>query len=34
MIKIGKNARERVKAKFDIEKIATENIAFYKSLIV
>ena len=34
MIKIGKNARERVKAKFDIEKIAIENIAFYKSLIV
>ncbi|RYJ50890.1 glycosyltransferase family 1 protein [Flavobacterium petrolei] len=34
MIKIGKNARERVKAKFDIEKIAIENIVFYKSLIV
>lgn len=34
MIQIGNHARERVDAKFDIEKIATENIAFYKSLLV
>lgn len=34
MIQIGNHARERVEAKFDIEKIATENITFYKSLIV
>jgi glycosyltransferase involved in cell wall biosynthesis len=34
MIQIGNHARERVEVKFDIEKIATENIAFYKSLIV
>lgn len=34
MIQIGNHARERVNAKFDIEKIAIENIAFYKSLIV
>ena len=31
---LGENARERVEKKFDIKKIATENIAFYKSLIV
>lgn len=34
MIQIGNQARERVEAKFDIEKIATENITFFKSLIV
>jgi glycosyltransferase involved in cell wall biosynthesis len=34
MIQIGNQARGRVKAIFDIEKIAIENIAFYKSLIV
>ncbi|NBL64843.1 glycosyltransferase [Flavobacterium sp. NST-5] len=28
---IGKKARERVEAKFDIEKIAEQNIEFYKS---
>lgn len=32
--KLGDNARERVEMKFDIKKIAAENIAFYKSLIV
>ena len=32
--KLGDNARERVEKKFDITKIAAENIAFYKSLIV
>lgn len=31
---IGKKARERVENVFDIEKIAAENIVFYKSLIV
>ena len=31
--KLGDNARERVEKKFDITKIAAENIAFYKSLI-
>ena len=31
---LGDNARERVEKKFDIKKIAAENIAFYKSLIV
>ena len=34
MIQIGNHARERVEVKFDIEKIATENIAFYKSLLI
>ncbi|RKS89664.1 glycosyltransferase involved in cell wall biosynthesis [Flavobacterium limicola] len=34
MIQIGNQARERVEAKFDIEKIAIENITFFKSLIV
>ena len=32
--KLGANARERVEKKFEITKIAAENIAFYKSLIV
>ena len=32
--KLGDNARERVEKKFDITKIAAENIAFYKSVIV
>ena len=32
--KLGDNARERVEKKFDITKIAAENIAFYESLIV
>lgn len=32
--KLGDNARERVEKKFDIKKIAAENIAFYESLIV
>lgn len=32
--KLGDNARERVEKKFEITKIAAENIAFYKSLIV
>lgn len=32
--KLGDNARERVEKNFDIKKIAAENIAFYKSLIV
>ena len=32
--KLGENARERVEKKFEITKIAAENIAFYKSLIV
>ena len=31
--KLGANARERVEKKFEITKIAAENIAFYKSLI-
>ena len=31
---LGDKARERVEKMFDIEKIAAENIAFYKSLIV
>lgn len=31
--KLGDNARERVEKKFEITKIAAENIAFYKSLI-
>ena len=31
--KLGENARERVEKKFEITKIAAENIAFYKSLI-
>ncbi len=30
---MGKNARQRVESLFDIQKIATENIRFYKSLI-
>ena len=32
--KLGDNARERVEKNFDIKKIAAENIAFYKSVIV
>ncbi len=32
--KLGANARERVEKKFEITKIAAENIAFYESLIV
>ena len=32
--KLGANARERVEKKFEITKIAAENIAFYKSLIL
>ncbi|WP_264531305.1 glycosyltransferase family 4 protein [Flavobacterium sp. N502540] len=32
-LKIGENARERVEAKFDINKIVQENIEFYRRII-
>jgi L-malate glycosyltransferase len=32
-IEMGKNARKRVEAKFDSNKVGLENIAFYKSII-
>jgi glycosyltransferase involved in cell wall biosynthesis len=32
--KMGENARQRVESLFDIQKIAEENISFYKSLII
>jgi glycosyltransferase involved in cell wall biosynthesis len=32
-LKIGEQARKRVEAKFDINKLVTENIEFYKKVI-